>query len=64
MDYEFDIDTPEILAALVSAHQPLELFAQFFDDPFDYIRDRVAGLLAPTSDLSDGAAGHRYGAPR
>jgi hypothetical protein len=32
-------------AALARAYQPIQLFAQFFDDPFAFIHERIAGHL-------------------
>ena len=33
-------------AALVHAYEPIRLFTQFFDDPFEFIRERIAGQVA------------------
>ena len=32
-------------AALVNAYEPVRLFTQFFDDPFEFIRGRIAGQV-------------------
>ncbi|MHA6761265.1 hypothetical protein [Streptacidiphilus sp. PAMC 29251] len=39
------IQDSEAFAAFVRADKPVQLFAQFFDDPFGFIRERVAGHL-------------------
>jgi len=40
-------------AALVCAYQPIQLFAQFFDDPYTFIHEQIAG---PLNDREAGAA--------
>lgn len=42
---EAGIQNSEGFAAFVRVNKSLQLFTQFFDDPFDFIRERIAGNL-------------------